>query len=351
MESVASGRFSSAQEPIGGLRRGPAMTDVAAVAGVSHQTVSRVINGHPNVREGTRLRVLAAMQQLGYRPNGAAKALATGRSQVVGVVAQASPLYGPASLLTAVELAVTDVGLAVSIASVRTLDRHSIAGAVGRLLDQRVAGLVIIAPVAAASDALDELPEGLPYIAIDGDRDRTEHLVTVDQVGGAVQATRHLLELGHETVWHVAGPEEWFDSVDRRHGWERTLDAAGAEIPPVIQADWSLAAGVRAGRMLARMSDVTAVFAANDHLALGIMSALRRAGRRVPGDVSVVGFDDIPEAAYLDPALTTVRPDFRAAAECAVSSLLQRMAPQGTTEAARRLEPTLIVRESTAPLA
>ena len=324
------------------------MTDVAAVAGVSHQTVSRVINGHPNVKEATRVRVLAAMHQLGYRPNGAAKALATGRSQLVGVVAQASALFGPASLLTAVELAISDLGLAASVASVRTLDRHSISGAVDRLLDQRVAGIVVIAPVQAASEALVEIPESLPYIAIDGDPSRPESTITADQAAGAGQATQHLLELGHPTVWHVAGPAEWFDSIDRRRGWERTLAAAGVEVPPVIQADWTIEGGVRAGRMLARMPDVTAVFAANDHLALGIMVALREAGRRVPQDVSVVGFDDIPEAAYLYPALTTVRPDFRALAQRAVETLLEQLASIDAPRGGEALLPQLVVRASSA---
>ena len=133
------------------------MTDVARLAGVSHQTVSRVLNGHPNVREQTRNRVRAAISELGYRPNRAAKALVTGRTQVLGVVAQNSTLYGPASLLVAFENAAAEAGFTVSVGNVSVLDRHSIGRAVEQHLDQRVAGIVVIAPVASANEALDHL--------------------------------------------------------------------------------------------------------------------------------------------------------------------------------------------------
>src|SRR3712207_2745363 len=269
------------------------MTDVARLAGVSHQTVSRVLNDHPNVREQTRLRVRAAIAELGYRPNRAARALATGRSQVIGIVAQNTTLYGPTALLTAFEQVAGEAGFGVSLGRVRDLDGQSISAVVERHLAQRVAGLVIIAPVASAGEALDHLPRGVPTVTVDGDPDGSAAAVTVDQVAGAEQATRHLLDAGHSTVWHVSGPADWFDSAGRIRGWEATLRAAGAEVPPFVPADWSAAAGYRAGQMLARMPDVTAVFTANDHLALGLLRALHERGRRVPQDVSVVGFDDV----------------------------------------------------------
>src|SRR5215475_2293383 len=145
------------------------MTDVAKLAGVSHQTVSRVLNGHPNVREPTRIRVQAAITQLGYRPNRAARLLATGTSQVIGFVSRSSTLYGPASMLTALAEAALTYGFAVNVESVRTLDRQPVADAIGRLLDQRVAGLVLIAPVESANDALDDVPDDIPLVNVDGD--------------------------------------------------------------------------------------------------------------------------------------------------------------------------------------
>lgn len=329
--------------------RKPAMTDVARLAGVSHQTVSRVLNDHPNVRLQTRLRVRAAMAELGYRPNGAARALVTGRSQVIGVVAQNTTLFGPASLLTAFEQSASDAGFAVAVASVRALDRRSIAEAVDRHLAQRVAGVVIIAPVVSAGEALDHMPTDVPLVCIDGDPRRTTPLVTVDQSVGAALATQHLLDAGHSTVWHVSGPEDWFDSVGRIAGWRATLERAGVEPPPVIPADWSPAAGYRVGQVLARMGEVTAVFAANDHLALGILKALREFGRAVPGEISIVGFDDIPEAAYFVPPLTTIRPDFDAVARAALAVLLRQIGTGEVSGERETIAPVLIARESVAP--
>ncbi|MGI8332882.1 LacI family DNA-binding transcriptional regulator [Actinomadura scrupuli] len=324
------------------------MTDVARLAGVSHQTVSRVLNGHPNVREQTRLRVRAAITELGYRPNRAARALVTGRSQLLGVVAQNTTLYGPASLLAAFELAAAEAGFAVSVGSVATLDRPSISEAVERHLDQRVAGIVVIAPVASANEALAHIPTGVPLVAIDGDPASASALVTVDQVAGASEATRFLLDAGHPTVWHVSGPAEWFDSAGRIEGWERTLRAAGAEVPPIVAADWSAASGYQAGLMLARMPEVTAIFAANDHLALGILRAMSERGRRVPDEISIVGFDDVPEAAYFIPPLTTIRPDFGAVAKETLSLLLGQMEIGRPVAERHTIAPALIVRDSVA---
>ncbi|MBP2479611.1 DNA-binding LacI/PurR family transcriptional regulator [Crossiella equi] len=325
------------------------MTDVARLAGVSHQTVSRVLNDHPNVREQTRLRVRAAIKELGYRPNRAARALVTGKSQLIGVVTQNSTLYGPASLLSAFEEAAGEAGFAVSVGRVKVLDRESIAAAVERHRDQRVAGIVVIAPTASASDALADVPAGVPLVTVDGDPDRATPLVTVDQQAGAFAATQHLLEVGHQTVWHVSGPADWFDAAGRVQGWQRALESAKAEVPPVVAADWSAAAGYQAGQMLARMPEVTAVFAANDHLALGVLRAMSERNRRVPWEVSVVGFDDVPEAAYFIPPLTTVRPDFAAVARETLGLLLAQVSDGEAAEPRRTIAPTLIQRESVAP--
>jgi DNA-binding LacI/PurR family transcriptional regulator len=329
--------------------RSPAMTDVARLAGVSHQTVSRVLNDHPNVKEQTRLRVRAAIAELNYRPNRAARALVTGRSQLIGVVARNSMLYGPASMLTEFEQAAADAGFAVSVGSVRELDRDSISAVVERHLDQRVAGLVVIAQVASATEALAEIPADVPVVFIDGDPAAGRSLVTVDQVAGARAAVRHLLEAGHETVWHVSGPTEWFDSAGRIQGWRQTLQEAGREVPPLLSADWSAAEGYRAGQMLARMPEVTAIFAANDHLALGVLRALHERGRRVPHDVSVVGFDDVPEASYFIPPLTTVRQSFGDVARAALTLLLGQLKDETGAAETVIVPAQLVVRESVAP--
>jgi DNA-binding LacI/PurR family transcriptional regulator len=320
------------------------------LAGVSHQTVSRVLNEHKNVSEQTRLKVRAAIAELGYRPDRAARALVTGTSQVIGVVTQNSSLYGPASMLAAFEEAAQATGFVVNVGSVRNLDERSITDAVERHLDQRVAGLVVIAPVISAGPALEQLPADVPLVTIDGDPERPGAMVTVDQEAGAREATRLLLEAGHRTVWHIAGPSDWFDAAGRVRGWEETLRAAGLEVPPLLTGDWSAGSGYRNGQLLARLPDVTAVFTANDHIALGLLRALSEHGRRVPGDVSIVGFDDVPEAAYFTPPLTTVRPDFAAAARASLELLMEQIesgAGEGGTR--RTIAPALVRRASVAP--
>lgn len=335
------------------MTRDPSMADVAELAGVSHQTVSRVLNDHPNVSDRTRLRVLTAIRELGYRPNRAARALATGRSDTLGIIAQGSTLYGPASMQTAFGQAATEAGFAVTVASLRELDGRSISRAVDNLLAQRVAGIAVLTPVATPDLALAEVAPDLPLVLIDAGPDVARSVVSVDQVLGARLATEHLLGLGHATVWHVSGPAGWFDSAGRVEGWRQTLEAAGRDVPPLLPADWTAAAGFETGKLLARMPDVTAVFAANDHLALGVLRALGEQGRRVPEDVSVVGFDDVPESAYFRPPLTTVRQDFAALARTALDVLLRQIhgdrdgadaGPHRTT-----IGPELVVRASTGP--
>jgi DNA-binding LacI/PurR family transcriptional regulator len=324
------------------------MTDVAALAGVSHQTVSRVLNHHPNVREQTRVRVLAAIQELGYRPNRAAKALVTGRTHTIGVVAQSSTLFGPASMLAAIGEAAAEAGFAVSVASVRELDRDSFREAVERHLDHRVAGIVVIAPVASVREAIEAVGDDVPLVMIDGDPALPRPLVTVDQAAGARLATQYLLDAGHPTVWHVSGPGDWFDSRGRIEGWRSTLEAAGAEIPPLIPADWSAASGYQAGLVLARMPEVTAVFAANDHLALGILRALHERGRSVPDEVSIVGFDDVPESAYFIPPLTTIRQDFAGVARASLTLVLERLEHDEPVTQRTTIAPVLVERGSVA---
>lgn len=329
--------------------REPAMTDVAKLAGVSHQTVSRVLNGHPNVRTRTRIRVQAAIEELGYRPNHAARMLATGTSQVIGFVSRSSTLFGPASMVTALAEAALRHGFTVNVESVRTLDRKPVSEAMGRLMDQRVAGLVVIMPVDSANDALDDLPDNIPLVNVDGDPRRPTELVTVDQEAGARAATTHLLEAGHRTVWHVSGPGNWFDSQGRIAGWQQALIDAGADVPPVMPGDWSAASGYKAGQILARMNDVTAIFAANDHLALGILRALHEKGQRVPEDVSVVGFDDVPEAAYFIPPLTTIRPDFDGVAAASLDLLIAQIRAGRRLGDRRIIPPKLVKRQSVGP--
>jgi DNA-binding LacI/PurR family transcriptional regulator len=323
------------------------MTDVAQLAGVSHQTVSRVINKHPSVTATTRTRVLAAIEELGYRRNSAARTLVTGKSQTLGVVTLNSTLYGPASTLYGIEQAALESQYFVTVASLRSTDRPAVRQAIGRLVDQGVEGVVVIAPLDSLAQALASLPTGLPVVAVEGDAAADIDVVTVDQQAGAQAATQHLLDLGHATVWHVTGPGDWLEAQQRTTGWRATLERAGAEVPPPLRGDWSARSGYETGRVLAGMPDVTAVFVANDSMAVGVLRAFHERGRDVPGDVSVVGFDDVPEAAYFSPPLTTIRQDFGEVGRRSLALLVDQI--ESGARAAQRhvVGATLIVRDST----
>jgi DNA-binding LacI/PurR family transcriptional regulator len=189
-------------------RRAAVMADVGRLAGVSHQTVSRVINGSRHVSPATRERVLAAMRELGYRPNSIARALVTGRSRTLGVVSFDTTLYGPASTLFGIERAAHQAGYFIIIASQRALDRASVAEAVDRLRLQGVEGIMVIVSEGTAARALLDLHIDVPMVAVEAGPEGGVPVVAVDQRLGATMATHHLLGLGHATVHHVAGPPE-----------------------------------------------------------------------------------------------------------------------------------------------
>jgi DNA-binding LacI/PurR family transcriptional regulator len=324
------------------------MADVAALAGVSHQTVSRVINGSDHVRPETRQRVLAAMDQLDYRPNPAARALVTGRSSTLGVVSFDTTLYGPASTLFAIEQAAHAAGYFITIVSLLALDRDSVLGAIERLRVQGVDGILVITPHEGAANALVNLPTTVPIVAVEASGTDSVPLVAVDQLSGAVSATQLLLDLGHRTVWHVAGPQDFVEAQQRREGWRATLEAAGAEVPPVLVGDWSPRSGYQLGQRLAQDPGVTAVFVANDQMALGVLRAMHEYGRHIPREVSVVGFDDVPEAQYFTPPLTTVRQNFAEVGRGSLRLLLDVMRG-GQSAQHLTVAPELVVRRSTAP--
>jgi DNA-binding LacI/PurR family transcriptional regulator len=328
--------------------RAVVMADVAKLAGVSHQTVSRVLNDSPHVRADTRQRVLDAMRKLKYRPNSVARALVTGRSKTLGVVSFDTTLYGPASTLFGIERAAHEAGYFVSIVSLRSLNRASVVSAVERLRDQGVDGILVIAPQESAAHAVLHLPDDIPVVAAEAGPDDSVPLVVVDQVAGARAATAHLLELGHRTVWHISGPTDWLEAQDRIDGWRSTLEAAGAAPPPLLTGDWSARSGYELGQRLAQTPDITAVFVANDQMALGVLRSLREAGRAVPEDISVVGFDDIPEAAYFTPPLTTVRQNFNEMGRRSLLLLLEQVHTGVRTDARETVTTELIVRASTA---
>jgi len=325
-------------------RRPVVMTEVARLAGVSHQTVSRVLHDSPNVRGETRDRVLAAIRQLDYRPNSMARALVTGRSKTLGVVASDTTQYGPASTVSGIEEAAHDAGYAVSVSSLRSLNRATVLNAIERLRDQGVDGVAIIAPHRAGVDALRHVRSDFPTVAVEAGQNSPIPTASVDQRAGAVAATKHLLRLGHETVWHLAGPVDWQDAEERIFGWRTALEEANAPVPALLRGDWTPRSGYELGETLLKNLGLTAVFVGNDQMALGLLRRLHEARREVPKDISVVGFDNIPEAAYFTPPLTTIRQDFAELGRRCLHILLARIEGEQPTRAI--VPPELVVRES-----
>jgi DNA-binding LacI/PurR family transcriptional regulator len=325
------------------------MADVAKLAGVSHQTVSRVLNDHPNVRAHTREKVLAAIRELAYRPNAAARTLVTRRTHTLGVITVDTMLYGPTSMLYGFERAAHDAYF-VSIASLPALDRRSMLEAVDRFVGQGIEGIIVIATHDSGAAALAHVPLEVPIVALGCGTHAAISSVAVDNEAGAAAATRYLLGLGHRTVHHIAGPAANLDAQERVGGWRLALREAGAPEPPVLAGDWSAGSGYELGSQLVSQSErPTAILCGNDTMALGVLRALSERGLRVPADVSLVGFDDIPDASYYMPPLTTVRQDFGEVGRQALGVLLERMSGEITPGPRIRVATELIIRQSAAP--
>lgn len=334
--------------------RGPSLADVAELAGVSTQTVSRVSMGLDNVRPTTRDRVLVAMAKLGYAPNTAARALRYGSFRTIGVVAHRIARTGESRTVEAVVEAARKEGYTVTLIDVESPSSHVVSAAATRLSHQAIDGLVIIRAETASPDML-ALPPRLPVVVSDSRFVGRHPAVGADQAEGARRATQHLLDLGHRTVYHVAGPADSAPAQLRAESWRTTLAEAGSPVPELAVGDWTAASGYDAGRRLAADPDATAVFCANDEMAAGVLRALHEAGRDVPRDVSVVGFDDILLAEYLWPPLTTVVQDFDEIGRRLVGRLLQQVRTgeaEDDADAADLHEVVpvqLMVRRSTAP--
>ncbi|WP_408055278.1 LacI family DNA-binding transcriptional regulator [Streptomyces paludis] len=351
-ETGEQGRTGEQGKPGKTGKSGPSIRDVAAAADVSYQTVSRVINGHPSVKGSTRERVLAAIDELGFRRSATALALASGRSRSVTVLTANTTHYGYAAILQGIEEEARRSAYSLGIAVLESADESAVRAVVQRAADTG-GGLVVIAYDPAGVGALRAVPAGLPVVGVvetpatppGGDRP----WVWTDDRAAAHEATRHLLALGHETVHYVAIPSSTRRTAPRTAGWRAALREAGASAPRVIQGGWGPAGGYAAGRRLAGDPAVTAILCGNDDLALGVIRALHEAGRAVPGEVSVAGFDDAPGSAYLTPSLTSVRLDFAGLGRAAFG-LLHDVVEQSARVAPHPVSvPELIVRESSGP--
>jgi len=336
--------------------RSVSMIDVANKSGVSHQTVSRVLNNHKNVSDKTRKRVLAAMEELNYSPNIAARTLVTGKSASIGVLSYDTTLYGPASMLHAVQLAAREKGYSVNLVSLKATetdvmtDADAVSLGIQDLCAKGIEGIIMIVPRTKDSTDIKKIPGGLPGVLIDG-ASKLIPSVNIDQVLGVEMAMNYLLDLGHKKIAHISGPQGWYASDQRIVGWKNALEKRNQKAKVLEPGDWSPKSGYLATmRILDNKLGVTAILCANDAMALGAIKALTERGLSIPRDMSVVGFDDVPEASYFHPALTTVVQSFDDIGHSSLELLVSQIEGGKAAVKGRTIKPTLLVRESSGPV-
>ena len=333
----------------------PTIRDVAALAGVSHQTVSRVINGVDNVRPQTRARVLKTIDEVRYVPSPLARGLSANRTHCIGMVTTDVSDHSFAEAVAGAEKEARRRGFYLMVASVEDAAEEDDSGYLRLFLERRIEGLILARAHGASEELLAASAKGIPIVTI-GPQVGDHNAVDVDNVGAAREAVSHLLGRGHRSIAMVTGPADWLAVHSRIAGYRAAHEEWGAEpAADVIEhaLDWSPTSGQAAtARLLARRVPFSALFAHSDLLALGAIRELRAHGLDVPGDVSVVGYDDIDVAAFFDPPLTTVRQPMQTVGALAASLVIGDVTERTRRRKRAHLLPaTVIARESVAPLA
>lgn len=320
--------------------------DVAKLAGVSHQTVSRVLNNHASLKPETREKVEKAINELQYRPNQAARQLVTSRSRMIGILIAGSELYGPWAILNAMEREARLEGYSVISISVLPDSPESWREGIEQLRNLDIDGVITIALPNKIIKEVETSLSTATIVIVDTEPNKKFDAVNIENLEGGKIATEHLISLGHKAITHIAGPRDGYEGQMRRNGYEAAMAAAKLKTD-VIEGDWSIESGYQAGLQIsARRERPTAVFTTNDHQALGLIKALAEKRITVPTDISIVAFDDIPEAAYFSPALTTVRQDFDQLGNLAINRMLAQLR-EPVKSAAYTIKPELVVRDST----
>jgi len=334
------------------------ISQVAKEAGVSSQTVSRVVNNRQEITPETRQHVQEVIKRLGYQPNAIARSLIQRRSHTLGIVTSGLEYFGPSHLLIGVEQGANQAGLSILLNLVHQPETRYIGSIVNSLISRQVEGIIWAVPEIGDNRSWfrENLPQlAVPVVFLSTQPRENLNVVEIDNRHGAYMATQHLLERGYRKIGHIAGPLAWWAASERRRGWQDALTAAGVPFgdDQIVEGNWSAESGERGlHELLTKFPDVQAVFACNDQMALGLMRAARSLGKRIPEDLAVVGFDDIPESAFYYPPLTTVRQGLYELGHIAVQTFMKlRQAEQRdesvTTVHTVMLQPQLVIREST----
>jgi DNA-binding LacI/PurR family transcriptional regulator len=318
--------------------------DVARRAGVSHTTVIRLLRGYEGIGPTTRARVEQALRDLDYKPNLSARSLITGRSHRIGALTHQIDQVGPRQIVQGASAAARAAGYVLDIVTLDMDDIDSIRMGMKLFDDSGLAGLVILSSTDEMREALDSTSFRVPVYFSGEQKDPSQDDPEEDQA--IEDLVEHLVHLGHHYFFHIGGAPNWPAGRNRHHAYQSIIERREVSSVGSAYGDWSAESGYEIG--MAIPSHVTAVVAANDQMAIGAMLALRRRGYDIPGDVSVTGMDDIPEAAFLWPPLTTVRLDSLTWGALAVKRLLSKIEGTGPADEAPE-RPTMIVRESTGP--
>ena len=334
------------------------ITQVAKEAGVSSQTVSRVINNRQEITPATRQHVQEVIKRLGYQPNAIARSLIQRRSHTLGVVTSGLEYYGPSHILVGVEQGANQQGLSILLNLLHEPENENIGKIVNGLISRQVEGIIWAVPEIGNNRSWfrEVMPHlTVPVVFLSTQPKGDLHVVEIDNRHGGYMATQHLLERGYRNIGLITGPLSWWAASERRRGWEDALTAAGIPFSDaqVVEGNWSAESGERGlQELLAKSPDVQAVFACNDQMALGLMRAARSLGKRIPEDLAVVGFDDIPESSFYYPPLTTIRQALYELGHVAVQTFMKLREAQRRDESASPaetvwLQPQLVIREST----
>ncbi len=327
------------------------LRDVAKQAGVSYQTVSRVINNHPYVAEATRQRVLGLIDALDYRPNKAARSLAGHQTNTIALVASDIYDYGLAQVVISIERAAKAAGYDLVMSIAGNPSSSSMQAAIESILHWHLDGMIILKPIKGFSYVdMMRMVGDLPVVQVNSQYDdQLAPSLMINQEHGTRLLLEHLLQLGHREIAIIHGPSDHYDAVARQIACDAILEETGLLAVAGGVGDWSAASGYAAMQaIIGQGVHFTAVFAANDQMALGAMRALREHGLSIPEDISVVGFDDLPEAAFYEPPLTTIKQDFARLGENSIAYLVECIEQAGTQPERRLIPPYFIQRLSTA---
>jgi LacI family transcriptional regulator len=330
--------------------------DVAAAAGVSRQTVSRVLNDRPDVAKETRQRILEVIEELGYRPSSIARSLSHGRSYTLGVVSYGVQYFGPSHTLVGIEHQANEMGYTLHLSLVQEPAESGVQ-LLHDMLSYQVDGIIwAVSEIGNNREwAEREICNlNVPVVFLDMRPCPNLSVVNIDNRSGGYLATQHLLRQGYQRIGLITGPLDWWSAQQRKSGWKDAIEEAGRPVEEklIVEGTWSAASGERGlRRLLEQRPDVDAVFACNDQMALGALKTTRELSLQVPQDLALVGYDDVPEAPFFSPPLSTVRQDLDQLGRSAVQELgrLIEAKQQEQTDIEPEtilLQPELIVRES-----